>query len=176
MKNEGQENEGLRITTGKDSYEFKLKRRRLSPDHNPQLRPWFEDYFRYAARTFENSWRARRSKKTEKETELSVVGKFLVVLAHEWLFRSKSKVNSESKPPFNAEYLLYLFLRREERDAVIGDLVECYGRVFRQFGKRRANIWFYKQVAVSLFPLLRRAILRIAAFAWLGRILRRLVS
>jgi hypothetical protein len=78
--------------------------------------------------------------------------------------------------PLNAEYLLYLFLRKEEREALIGDLAECYGEVIRRFGKVRADIWFYKQVAGSLFPLIRRAVLRVAALAWLGRALRRLIS
>jgi len=34
---------------------------------------------------------------------------------------SSGKVSSLPRPPFNAEYLLYLFLRKEERDGVIGD-------------------------------------------------------
>jgi hypothetical protein len=80
------------------------------------------------------------------------------------------------RPPFNAEYLLYFLLRREERDAVIGDLNECYETVCRLFNKRHADIWFYKQVVWSVFPLLRRGVLRIGAFVWLGRILRRLIS
>jgi hypothetical protein len=80
------------------------------------------------------------------------------------------------EPPINAEYVLYLFLKREERESVIGDLVECYDRLFRRFGKRRADIWFYKQVGGSFFALLRRAVLRIGALVWLGRILRQFIS
>lgn len=81
-----------------------------------------------------------------------------------------------ARPPFNAEYVLYLLLRKRERDVVIGDLIESYGQILERFNKRRADIWFYKQVAGSLWPLLRRALLRIAALVWLGRILRRLIS
>lgn len=81
-----------------------------------------------------------------------------------------------SRPPFNAEYLLFLILRKEERDVVIGDLVEGYGLIIERFSKRHADIWFYKQVAGSLCPLLRRTLLRIGALVWLGRILRRLIS
>ncbi len=80
------------------------------------------------------------------------------------------------RPPFNAEYILYLLLARDERDFVIGDLIEGYGEISTRFNKRRADLWFYKQVAGSLWPLLRRALLEIQALAWLGRILRRLVS
>jgi hypothetical protein len=79
-------------------------------------------------------------------------------------------------PPFNAEYLLYLLLRKEEREILIGDLTEEYGEVNNRFNKHRADTWFYKQVFGSVWPLLRRALLKIGALVWLGRILRRLVS
>jgi hypothetical protein len=88
----------------------------------------------------------------------------------------KRSALSPARPPFNAEYLLYLFLGKEEREAVIGDLIEGYGKVLERFNKGRADIWFYKQVAGSVLPLLRQAILRIGALVWLGRILRRLIS
>jgi hypothetical protein len=80
------------------------------------------------------------------------------------------------RPPFNAEFLLYLLLPREEMEVVSGDLIEGYGTVRERFDKRRADIWFCKQVVGSLLPLVRRALLRIGALVWLGRILRRLVS
>ncbi len=79
------------------------------------------------------------------------------------------------RPPFNAEFVLYLLLPREEMEVVSGDLIEGYGTVLERFDKRRADIWFYKQVVGSLLPLLRRALLRIGTLVWLGRILRRLV-
>jgi len=88
----------------------------------------------------------------------------------------RANTGAVSRPPFNAEYVLYLLLRKEERDVVIGDLIEGYGELLERFNKRRADIWFYKQVGGSLFPLFRRALLRIGALVWLGRILRRLIS
>jgi hypothetical protein len=87
-----------------------------------------------------------------------------------------TKVPVTARPPFNAEYVLYLLLRKEERDVAIGDLIEEYGTILERFNKRRADIWFYKQMGGSLLPLLRRALVRIGALVWLGRILRRLVS
>jgi hypothetical protein len=81
-----------------------------------------------------------------------------------------------SRPPFNAEYLLYLFLRKDERDCVIGDLIQSYAHVVERFNKPRADFWFYTQVARSLWPLLRRAIVKTAALVWLGRVLRKLIS
>jgi len=80
------------------------------------------------------------------------------------------------RPPFNAEYLLFLLLPTEERKVVIGDLVEEYSQILERFTKQRADLWFYKQVIGSLVPLLRRALLKIGALLWLGRILRRLIS
>jgi len=83
--------------------------------------------------------------------------------------------NPIPRPPFNAEYLLELFLRKEDRETVIGDLIEGYCHVRRRFDKKRADIWFYKQALGFLLPLLRRAVLKIGALVWLGRMLRRLI-
>lgn len=80
------------------------------------------------------------------------------------------------RPPVTAEYLLYLFLGKEERDVLIGDLIEEYGKIKQRFTKQRADIWYYKQVGGSLFPLARRTLLKMGALVWLGRILRRLIS
>jgi len=80
------------------------------------------------------------------------------------------------RPPFNAEYILYLVLQKGEREEIVGDLIETYAELCDRFDKRRADLWFYKQVIGSLLPLLRRAILKVGAFVWLGRILRRLIS
>ncbi len=80
------------------------------------------------------------------------------------------------RPPFNAEFLLYLLLPREEMEVVSGDLIEGHGTVLKRFDKRRADIWFCKQVVGLLLPLVRRALLKIGTLVWLGRVLRRLVS
>jgi hypothetical protein len=101
----------------------------------------------------------------------------VVRLVRSWSERSpRQRQQANYRPPFNAEYLLYLFLRRAERDIVIGDLLECYGQLAQRFDKRHADIWFYKQVIGSLYPLVRRAVLRLGALVWLGRVLRRLIS
>jgi hypothetical protein len=105
------------------------------------------------------------------------LSRVLKLMRYYWEFQGSIKeIESSPRPPFNAEYLLYLLLRKEERDVVIGDLIECYGKIRGRFSKRRADIWFYKQVAGSLLPLLRRALLRIGALVWLGQVLRRLIS
>lgn len=81
-----------------------------------------------------------------------------------------------SRPPINAEFVLYLFLGREERDAVIGDLIQDYGRILQRFGQRHADIWFYTQVIGSVWPFVRRALFRLGTFVWIGKLLRRLSS
>jgi hypothetical protein len=81
-----------------------------------------------------------------------------------------------SRPPFHAEYLLHLLLAKAEREAAIGDLVEEYHQIMRRFGKRYADVWFCKQVGFSIWPFVRRALARAAAFAWLSRVLRYLIS
>jgi hypothetical protein len=83
---------------------------------------------------------------------------------------------ANSRPPINAEYVLHLVLGKEEREAVIGDLVQEYGRIRQRFGRRNADIWFYKQVIWSLWPFLRRALVRLGTLVWIGRLLRRLNS
>jgi len=92
------------------------------------------------------------------------------------LTRSSGTTESDPRPPFNAEYLLYLLVGTADRDILIGDLIEGYSRILKRFNKRRADIWFYKQVIGSVFPLLRRVLFRIGAFVWLGRLLRRFIS
>ncbi|HWN08349.1 MAG TPA: hypothetical protein VNO50_03605 [Pyrinomonadaceae bacterium] len=95
----------------------------------------------------------------------------------QWIARFRfAKRDVPSRPPLNAEYILYLFLGKEERDEVIGDLIESYGHVLRRFSKRHADIWFYKQVVGSVLPLFRRTLLKVGALVWLGRVLRRLIS
>lgn len=92
------------------------------------------------------------------------------------VFRPTGNDKSLPRPPLNAEYLLYFVLPRDDREVVIGDLLESYGRLLRRFSKRRADFWYYKEVVASMFPLAGRALLKIGALVWLGRVLRRLIS
>jgi len=116
------------------------------------------------------------SKKDLADFNAKILSKVLSEKLRRALGSETTTVPVAARPPFNAEYLLHILLPSEEREFVIGDLIEEYSQVFERFGKRRADTWFYKQVAGSLLPLLRRTILRIGALVWLGRILRRLIS
>jgi hypothetical protein len=74
-----------------------------------------------------------------------------------------------SRPPFDAEYVLHLILGKEVRAAVIGDLVEEYRLMLHRFGRRRADFWFYKQVFFSIWPFVRRVAGRVVTLLWLSR-------
>ena len=54
-----------------------------------------------------------------------------------------------------AEYLLYLFLPREDCKALAGDLDEEYWTtILPKFGARRAVLWYWCQVVRSIWPVL----------------------
>jgi hypothetical protein len=79
-------------------------------------------------------------------------------------------------PPKFGEYLLYLFLRKHERDPLLGDLEEEYREVYAKFGRRKAQFWYYAQVVRSLAPLSKRAIQSLVKWgivAWVGDVIRR---
>ena len=122
---------------------------------------------------------AETSQPTTRQRPLSpktkeLLGSILLIVAVGWLLKMNS--GPEPRPPFYAEYLLYFLLGKSERETIIGDLQECYGKLMRRFGKRAADLWYYKQVVGSVWPLLRRAVLKFGALVWLGRMLRRLIS
>ena len=58
-------------------------------------------------------------------------------------------------PPRLAEFLLYCFLSKEGRAALIGDLMQEYQmEVLPKFGPRGAKVWYWSQVIRSIAPLL----------------------
>jgi hypothetical protein len=90
----------------------------------------------------------------------------------------KSQVNGTTQapvyyhPPRFAEYLLYIFISRAERIYLLGDLSEDYEEILSKFGKRRADLWFYKQTVLSLRPLVGRAISSLRFIGWVVEIIR----
>jgi hypothetical protein len=70
------------------------------------------------------------------------------------------------QPPAKIESLLYLLLRGDQRDAVLGDVAERYGERYKSRGAWHAKLWLYGQVACSLLPLLKQAIFK----RWLHRL------
>jgi hypothetical protein len=61
-------------------------------------------------------------------------------------------------PPQFGERILLLILSKEERANIPGDLAEEYVEIATKHTEGYANIWYYKQVAASAWPLIRKAI------------------
>ena len=76
------------------------------------------------------------------------------------------------KPPINAEFLFYLFMSPKDCDALVGDLDERYRLIYKKFGARRANFWYWTQAIRSVSPIvwawLKKIIMKpaVAAITW----------
>jgi hypothetical protein len=77
------------------------------------------------------------------------------------------------QPPLNAEFILHLLLRHDEHDALIGDLIERYGKKCLRLGVCRANLWFYAEILWTALPLLKRALVKASGLVASGEWLRR---
>jgi hypothetical protein len=78
--------------------------------------------------------------------------------------------------PRTGELLLYVFLTRAERVNVIGDLIEDYHEAIHKFGRRTATKCFYLQVFRSLWPFLRKFLLRIGIISFALKLLTWIVD
>jgi hypothetical protein len=64
-------------------------------------------------------------------------------------------LSKENAPPKPAKYLLYLFLSREDREAMFGCLEEQYRTEFLpEFGKRGAQFLYWCEVGRSIWPVI----------------------
>jgi hypothetical protein len=87
--------------------------------------------------------------------------------------KAEPKAEREGSPKFG-QYLLYLFLSKKDREYLIGDLDEEYLEVQAKFGRRLADVWYYKQVATSAWPMMRKAVgwgLLASIGAWIRRLI-----
>jgi hypothetical protein len=79
-------------------------------------------------------------------------------------------------PPKNAELLLLLIVRSDERDAVVGDLIERYRRSHERLGRKRADLYAYGEVCRSLVPFIRRLLFGTGLILLLGQWIKKLIS
>lgn len=77
------------------------------------------------------------------------------------------QITQPSKIPAAAESLIFLLVRKDERDALIGDLTERHFELCKRHGKLKADLYAYTQVWRSLYPFFKRA---------LGNVSRRFTS
>jgi hypothetical protein len=85
---------------------------------------------------------------------------------------AQSRVSSHA-PPINAEFILHLLLRHDEHDALIGDLIERYGKKCARLGVRRAKLWFYAEILWTALPLLKRVLVKASGLVAFGEWVRR---
>jgi hypothetical protein len=69
--------------------------------------------------------------------------------------------------PRTAEYLLYLFLAKDDREAMPGDLEQEFRvTILPKFGRWRAVVWYWKQALWSIRAIVVFRLLRIGIIAW----------
>ena len=84
---------------------------------------------------------------------------------------------SPERLPHTGEYIICLLLPKKSREELLGDLAEEYQQVLAKFGQRPAELWFYKQVLTSLWPLLQtvgRTLTRWGLIGLLEELIRRI--
>jgi hypothetical protein len=79
-----------------------------------------------------------------------------------------------SEPPLLGERILLLILTKEDRVNIPGDLAEEFSEIAAKHGNRYAELWYYKQVAASAWPMIRKAI-RWSLLASVGEFIRRII-
>lgn len=73
-----------------------------------------------------------------------------------WKHLERLHDDSYFTPSRHAEYLLWLLLPQQSRDAMLGDLSEGFEKVATRHGLRRAKFWYWCQALRSAGPLLGR--------------------
>jgi hypothetical protein len=67
-----------------------------------------------------------------------------------------------SGPPFFAELICRILVKKSHRDAIIGDLAADHNRNTKARGKKRADLIYWSEVVRSLLPMMSRIMSRIA--------------
>lgn len=79
------------------------------------------------------------------------------------------------EPPRFAEYLAF-FLPKDNRDALLGDIVETYPKLRMRQGKRRADFWAYIQVFTSFWFLIGSKLIKAGIILWVGNWVRKFIK
>jgi hypothetical protein len=80
----------------------------------------------------------------------------------------------KTESPRLGERLLLLILSKEDRVNIPGDLEEEFAEIATKHGARYAKLWYYKQVAGSAWPMIRKAVgwgLLASIGEWIRRII-----
>jgi hypothetical protein len=76
----------------------------------------------------------------------------------------KQKALILSKLRYLPQQLVSWFMSGNNRDSFIGDLEERHAAISKTKGHRSAQLWFWRQVFQSLFPLVIAAIRRVSGY------------
>ena len=136
---------------------FHLSGRNVQFNHVRQIKP---------------DWLQSLNPETQKAFK-SIISVFSVVLIFRLFLESRKRA---AGLPKNIELLLSFFLRRDEFDAVIGDVNERYCRLLQRHGKRRAAFYAYREVGRSLCPLIKRLLFDTGLIGLLGRWIKKLIA
>ncbi len=77
----------------------------------------------------------------------------------------QTTTDERPRPPLNAEFVLHLLLPDDRVDDVVGDLEERFHQKVDRLGVRHARLWYYKQIASSLWPYAKAAAKRLSSGA-----------
>lgn len=97
------------------------------------------------------------------------INMFVWPFLKEWR-SSKTFSGSHSQQPLNAEFLLWLLLPREGREAAIGDTNEKFEMMIERFSSRRAKLWYWGEVARSAWPIVSYLGERFLKWTFLGSV------
>lgn len=148
------------------------------------IRKFFEEHSSDIQKFLEgDSYAMRVGRAIEESYHLSA----RAVAVYNWVLRNRQKLIAEETVPAGSHAphpliqrltsnLLRLFMSLDDREIIIGDLVEEYSDVYSRLGRRKTNRWFYKQVIGSILPVLYRAVINSKLVAWLARHIRRVVQ
>lgn len=100
------------------------------------------------------------------------LGSFYSSIKHNSRAGQPYSIKASTSPPRISERLLLLIMTKAERANIPGDLEEEFKQIAAKHGARYAKLWYYKQVAASAWPLVRKAVgrgLLASIGAWIRR-------
>lgn len=111
---------------------------------------------------------------SNERTEVEVPDEMPPATETWWLESSPFAEEATPEPPKKGERILLMLLSKEDRENMIGDLAEEFAGIAARHGTRFAKVWYWRQVAGSAWPLLRK-VLRWGLLASAWDIVRRLM-
>lgn len=75
-----------------------------------------------------------------------------------------------AQPPSFGEKILYLFLSKDDRECMPGDLAEEFSMLADKHGLSYAKFWYWKQVIFSIIPIIFAYIRKIVSLAFVAKL------